>query len=231
MSIIKKVPQKQLDRFLKDPLWIYLLGISFLTFFLVDSKEGYFLSGILMFFSMITIFYLYIEKTETLHNQVLKELSSFKDDFTVLSSVTLKQEGIKGYSDFVVISHKGIFNIRLLDFEGSITGYESENLWQFTKLSKPYDVTRKAVNNPIYYHQRSHSIIEDLLAKNNIRYIPIQSIIVIRDEDAEIITNSSTPIVKVKHLRQYISQYRDRHNMSTMLDEIVCIMKNQVSYC
>jgi len=220
------------DKFLRDPLWFYLIGISFLTFVLANSTVGYILSSLLTVFSIITIFFLYIDKAETLRNIVSKEFSSFSEDYTVLSSVNLQGENGKAYSDFIVISKKGVFNIRLLDFEGIIKGFESENYWRYVKLSSStYNSTHKAISNPFHFHERTHSIIEDLLANNNIKYIPIQSIIVIRNDDAEIITNSTIPIVKAKHIKQYISQYTDRQNMSSMLDEIIGIMKNQVGYC
>ncbi|KAB3532726.1 nuclease-related domain-containing protein [Alkaliphilus serpentinus] len=230
MSIIKKTNKPLFDRFLKDPLWMYLLGISSLTFLLVDSVKGYILAGVLLVLSIITIYNLYLEKTETLHQQVLREFKSLNEDFTVLSEVKLQRNNRKGYSDFIVISAKGVFNICLLDFEGAITGFESDTYWQLTKLSS-YDVTKNIISNPMNHHKKSHGIIEDLLAENNIKYIPIQTIVVIRNEDAEIITNSTIPIIKVKNIRQYISQYSDRQNMHTILDEVIGIMKSQVRCC
>ncbi|SCX75936.1 NERD domain-containing protein [Alkaliphilus peptidifermentans] len=222
--------KKTIERFIKDPLWLYFLGISFFGFILAESSSGYMLASILLLFTIVAIYYLYIDKAEALHKQAMDQFSSFNQEYTLLSAVTLQNEASKGYSDFIVISPKGIFNIRALDFEGTIKGYESEDTWSYTKLTGPYDITQKLIRNPVHFHQKTHDIIHDLLMRNNIRYIPIQSIIVIRNEDAEIHTNSNIPIVKVKNLHQYITQHSDRHNMFSLIDEIVGIFKSEGHY-
>ncbi|KAB3534710.1 hypothetical protein F8154_08270 [Alkaliphilus pronyensis] len=225
----KKI-NKALSAFLRDPLWLYLLGISFITFMIADESVEYMLASIFLMFSLIVIFYMYLNRAESLHKKIFMEFSSFGEEYTLLSSVTLENEGSKGYSDYIFISAKGIFNIRALDFQGVIKGFENDDVWSYMKITSLYDMAVKAIKNPIYYHQKTHNIIYDLLAKNNIRYIPIQSIIVIRDEDAEISTNSNIPIIKAKNLKKYISQYSNRQNMFSLLDEIVAIFNNETVF-
>lgn len=210
----------KVNRLTRDPLWLYLLGITSFSFLLADSSSGYLISFILLIFSMTSIYILYFGNENKLHDRIYKQLARFDDQFTIISSIELTDGRRKGYFDYMVISPKGIFNLRVLDFEGTMTGYENDEFWDYVKIISPYDVMKKRVNNPLYFLHRSHDVIEEILERNFIKYIPLQSIFVINNSDSSIQTNSPVPVVKVRDLYNYIAEYRDRSNMLQVLKEV-----------
>jgi len=215
-------------KFLKDPLWLILVAINSFAYYIVDDTIGFFLATVLLTFCLHIIYKTYFQDSSPLRDRVIKELSRFGDDYIVLSSIELREGGLRGYSDFIVISPKGIFNIRTLDLEGVITGYQNDELWEFIKATSPYDVVKRVIKNPIYYHQRTHQIIEALLEQQHIKYIPIQSLMVTHSS-LTINTDSRVPIVKSEELFDYISEYADRSIMSSLKMNIEEILIKAVS--
>lgn len=214
------VVRGRLHNLINDPLWLYMLGITSLSFLLADSAAGYLLSSLLLGFTLVSIYILYIGGGTRLHDRVLQQLSSFNNQYTIISSVELTDGSKKGFFDYILLSPKGIFNIRVLDFEGTMTGYENDEYWDYVKVISPYDVIRKRVNNPLHFLQYSHGIIEGLLERQHIKYIPLQSFFVVNNSDATIETNSYVPIVRVKELADYIENHQDRSNMTAILKEL-----------
>ena len=217
-----------IKKFLKDPLWLILVAVNSFVYLIVDDTIGFFLATVLLTFSLNVIHQTYFQDSSPLRDRVVKELSRFNNDYLVLSSIELRDGGLKGYSDFIVISPKGIFNIRTLDLEGVITGYQNDELWEFVKATSPYDIVKRVVKNPVYYHQRTHQIIEALLEQQHIKYIPIQSLLVI-NSSLTINTDSRLPIVKSDELYDYISEYADRSIMTSLKMNIEEILIEAVS--
>ncbi|MBM7615071.1 nuclease-related domain-containing protein [Alkaliphilus hydrothermalis] len=221
---------KRLNLFSKDPLWLYLLGISGFTFVLVNSFRGYLLALLVLLASLVIIYLLYFGENYHLHQKVAKQLEKFNDSqqYSILPAIELSDANRQGYSDYIVISPKGIFNIRILDFEGTISGMENDQLWSYTQVLNPYDTINKTIENPVDPHKRTQRIIEDLLEKNYIKYIPIQSIFVINNHDAIFESDTNIPVVKVKDLYSFIEEYQDRSNMFSILHEIQSIILMEV---
>ncbi|WP_026477325.1 nuclease-related domain-containing protein [Alkaliphilus transvaalensis] len=211
---------KRQSLFLKDPLWVYLLGITAFTFFLVDSYGGYVLASMLLVFSLGCIHVLYLGENLSLSQKISRQLEKFSNEFTIYSGIEISDGETSGSSDFLIISPKGIFNIRVLDFEGTISGFENDEYWEYLKVINPYDVIKTSIKNPIHLHRRTQRVLENLLEKNYIKYIPIQSIFVINNSEATLECNSNISVVKVKDLYNYISQYQDRSNIPPILQEI-----------
>lgn len=205
----------KLKRFAKDPLWLILISFTFFAYYIANNSFGYFLATILLLFCSHIMYQTYIQEPSSLKDEVSKELSKFNDDYIVLSSIELSDNGLKGYSDFIVVSPKGIFSIRTLNFEGSITGYEDEEYWEYIKATSPYDVVKRVIKNPVCFHLKTQQIIEMLLERQHIKYIPIQSLLVI-GANLAISTDSKLPIVRVDKLYEYISQYADRSIMTSL---------------
>ncbi len=219
---------KRENAFSKDPLWLYLLGINGLIFLLVESREGYLLASILVLFSLVSIYFLYLGDNYHLHHKVFNQLGKFSGEYKIFSNIELCLGEKKGYSDYLIISPKGIFNIRIIDFEGTISGYENDELWSYVKVVSTYDIINKKIKNPLDFLKRTHFLIEELMEMNYIKYIPIQSIIVINNSDATFETNSNIPVVKVKDLYHFINEYQDRANMNSILNEVHTIIANTV---
>lgn len=218
----------KLKKFAKDPLWLILIAFTLFAFYIANNSFGYFLATVLLFFCSHIMYQTYIQEASSLKDRVAKELSRFNDDYMILSSIELSDSGLKGYSDFIVVSPKGIFSIRALDFEGTVTGYENEENWDYVKATSPYDVVKRSIKNPVYYHLRTQQIIERLLERQHIKYIPIQSILVV-GTNLTINTDSKIPVVRSDKLYEYISQYADRSIMSTLKMTIEEVLLKAVS--
>ena len=204
-----------LTKLLKDPLWLILLAVTSFSYYIVDDALGYFLTTVLLVFCGNVIHQTYFLETIPLKAKIAKELSKFNEDYVVLSSIEFSDSGLRGYSDFLIISPKGIFSLRTLNFEGIITGYENEEFWEYVKATSPYDVVKKIVKNPVYFHLKTQQIIEALLEQQHIKYIPIQSLVVIND-NLTVNTDCKIPIVKVGDLYEYILEYADRSIMTSL---------------
>ncbi len=218
----------RLQRFLKDPLWLLLLAITSFAYYIATDTVGYMLATALLVFSANVIFKTYFYEDEPLKEMIAKELTKFNEDYIILPSIELSDGRLKGYSDFIVISPKGVFNLRALDFQGLITGYQNDEVWEYIKATSPYDVTRKIIKNPIYYHQRTQEIIEGLLEQQHIKYIPIQSLLVVNG-NLKIETDSKIPVVKAEELYAYISEYADRSIMSSLKNSIEDTLRKAIS--
>ncbi len=212
--------KRKFNQLANDPLWLYLLGITSLSFLLADSSSSYLLASLLLTFSLISIYVLYFRQGRKLHDKVLQQLGDFDNQFTIISSVELQDGSKKGYFDYIVLSPKGIFNIRILDFEGTMTGFENDEFWDYIKITSPYDVTKKRVKNPLNFLQHSHRMVETLLEKHHIKYIPLQSVFVVNSSDALLETDSTVPIIRVKKLKEYIEGHRNRANMVSILRDL-----------
>lgn len=218
----------RLQKLLKDPLWLLLLAITSFAYMIVNDTAGYILATILLVFNANVIFKTYFYEDEPLKEMIAKELAKFNEDYIILPAIALSDGRLKGYSDFIIISPKGIFNLRALDFQGALTGYQNDELWEYIKATSPYDVTRKIIKNPIYFHQQTHDIIEALLEQQHIKYIPIQSLLVV-NSNLRINTDSRIPVVKAEELHNYISEYADRSIMSGLKNAIEDTLKESVS--
>ncbi|KAB3532725.1 nuclease-related domain-containing protein [Alkaliphilus serpentinus] len=217
---------------LNNPFWIYLMGISTIFFIFANSTATYLISIILLTLNLGVIAYAYLGEELQLHNKAYRHLKKLDNDFIILPSMKITDGYEHGCTSYVVISPRGVFNIKILDFTGVLTGNTEERIWDFIDYRFPYHPQKKRIKNPLLMIDKSHKILEGLLNKNHIDYLFIRSILVVKSNHSIIHSNTNTPIIKLKDLNDYLMGYQNRHQENSLLDIIASsIIEGQYGGC
>lgn len=208
-------------RLFKNPFWIYLIVIASILFLAAEGPLILIMASVFLGLALVIIFLAYFEKEFHLHNRVLKLFQRLEDEFVILPAMRLSD----GYEDsctcFIVISTKGIFNIKVLEFSGILKGSEDDDIWEYTDATKAYNITKKNIKNPAASLKRSHKVIDTLLKNNHMDYMFLKSIFVIDNSNAIIKSDTTIPIIKLHQLNEFLHGHRERDNHSLLKDTIV----------
>jgi len=216
----------------KNPFWKYLIGICGIFFIAANSTPTYVLSIAISILCLGIIGFAYFGEELHLHNRAFRQLKSLDDAFVILPSLKLTDGYEHGCTSYIIISPKGVFNIKILDFTGVLTGNSDDKIWNFVDYSYPYQPQHKKIRNPLRTINKSHKIIEELLNRNHIDYLFLRSIFVIKNSHSKVISDTNIPIVKLKALNEYLLGYQDRPHHESLLEVITAsILEGQYGNC
>ncbi|WP_026477326.1 nuclease-related domain-containing protein [Alkaliphilus transvaalensis] len=228
-SICKYTYYKEL---FKNPFWIFLISICLIGFLAANSLHTYLAAGGVLLICLCIIAYAYFGEELQLHNRVFRKLSKLDHNFILLPYLKISDGFVQTCTSFILISPKGIFNIKLLDFSGILTGTEDAEVWDFDDAYNAYNIHRKKVKNPLKKLRQSQEVIEKLLDKNHINYLFLRSIFVVKNSNATFSCDTDVPVVRLKDLNEYIMGYADRPNMITLKDDVASsILKGHLGSC
>lgn len=204
----------------KNPFWIYLMSIALIFFVSARNTLMYMMASAFFLLAIVIIVMAYFEKEFHLHNKVLKLFTQLEDEFIILPAMKLSDGYENSCTCFIVISTKGIFNVKVLEFSGILKGSEDDEMWEYTDASNPYNIIEKKIKNPASYLRKSHSVIETLLRNNHMDYMFLKSIFVINNSNASIKTDTNIPIIKLHQLNEYLHGHMERHNHHLLKETI-----------
>lgn len=217
---------------MKNPFWIYLMGVCTIFFIAANSTTTYVMSLIMLVVSLGVIAYAYFGEELHLHNRVFRQLKTLDDEFVILPSMKITDGYEHGCTSYVVVSPKGVFNIKVLDFTGVVTGNSKDRVWDFIDYFFPYQPQKKKIKNPLFMLEKSHKVIEVLLNKNNVDYLFLRSIIVVKNNHSIVNSDTDIPIVKMKDLNSYLLGFQDRPQRSPLSEVITTsILEGQYGSC
>ncbi len=210
----------------KNPFGIFLLGICLIFFVVANSFHTYLAATGLLFICLIIIIIAYFGEELHLHNRVFRKLSQLDDHYFILPYLKISDGFEQSCTSYIIISPKGIFNIKLLDFSGILKGNEDDSVWQFADAHNAYNIQHKKIKNPVTKLRHSQKIIESLLEKNHINYLFLRSIFVVKNTNSSIKCNTDVPVVRLKDLNSYIMSYADRPNMIFLKEDVATSILN-----
>jgi hypothetical protein len=158
-----------------------------------------------------------------------QELDMYKDVWNPLYNVRLEVDGNSVESDAIIVCAKGIFTLEAKNFSSS-GSYQiritKDGQWQKVfssgKVEPMKDVVSQA-NRHVAFKQR---FINDSLQKKGISedYIPVQSIIVIANDNVIIENESDSPVIRISQIYNFI-QKQPVTLTSNLVDEITKLLK------
>jgi len=205
----------------KNPFWMYLMAIATIFFVAASNALMYIMAAAFLLLSIMIIIVAYFEKEFHLHNRVLKVFTKLEDEFVILPAMKLSDGYENSCTCFIVISAKGIFNIKVLEFSGILAGSEADEMWKYTDATNAYNIEERQIKNPITYLRKSHKVIEGLLKNNHIDYMFLKSIAVVNNSNAMIRSDTDIPIVKLNELNQYLHGHVERQHQHLLKETIV----------
>ncbi len=205
----------------KNPFWAYLMTIALVFFVAAKGPLMYFMAAAFLLLSIMIIFLAYFENEFRLHNKVLKLFEKLEDEFVILPAMKLSDGYENSCTCFIVISSKGIFNIKVLEFSGILQGLEKDEMWKYTDATNAYNIVEKHIRNPISYLRKSHKVIEQLLKNNHIDYMFLKSITVVNNSNAVVKSDTDIPIIKLHQLNEYLHGHIERQHQHMLKETIV----------
>ncbi|SCX75901.1 nuclease-related domain-containing protein [Alkaliphilus peptidifermentans] len=231
-SYDKKTKYSHYSDLFRNPFWMFLLGICVIFFIAANSVAMYIMSTCLLVLSLSILAYAYFGEELNLHNRIFRHLSKLDEGFIILPSMKITDGYEHGCTSFVVISPKGVFNIKVLDFTGILEGQEKDGVWNYTDYSFPYQPQHRRIRNPIFKLEKSQKILESLLKKNHINYLFLKSIFIVKNQHAVVKCDTDIPIIKLNELNDYILGCSDRQHTPSFLESITAaIMSGHSGSC
>lgn len=205
----------------KNPFWIYLIIIATIIFVAAEGPQMQLMAAAFLLLALIIIFLAYFEKEFHLHNKVLKLFHRLEDEFIILPAMKLSDGYENSCTCFIVISAKGIFNIKVLEFSGILKGSENDEMWEYTDATNAYNIVQKSIKNPATNLRRSHKVIDTLLKNNHMDYMFVKSVFVVDSSNATIKSDTTIPIIKLHQLNEYLHGHTERHSHDLLKETIV----------
>lgn len=170
-----------------------------------------------------------IQAGVTGEKRLQEELELYNDVLTALYNVRLEVDGNSVESDAMVISPKGVFTLEAKNFSSSgsysirvTKDGQWQKVWPNGNTEPMKDVVSQA-NRHVAFKQRF--INQALRDKGfDTEYVPVQSIIVIANDNVMIDNQSDTPIIRVSQIYSYI-QRQSTTLSNELINEITDLLK------
>jgi hypothetical protein len=155
-----------------------------------------------------------------------KELKLYKDKFFVLNNIRMEEDNLSVESDFIVISHNGIFCIEVKNYGAHASGGKikilKDGTWKrYNADNEEIDIMD--VTSQVYRHIGiTQRIVNNSLKSKygqDFPYIPFAPIITIANSRLSIENSSDMPIIRTSNIFRYISNFKDSVKLDNQLQQ------------
>lgn len=150
-------------------------------------------------------------------NKINNQLKKIKANIDIIKRPTLKKEEDTVECDYIIITNKGVFNIKCCDYKGKIT-IEEDNRWILKKRNKLINL-----KSPL----KDVMLQRDMLLNQFNEEELIDLIVMTEDRvDVENENNSLIPVIRYSDLKDYINEYdnKDMFNTQSLYNKIYKII-------
>ncbi len=122
--------------------------------------------------------------------------------------------------DHIVVNNYGVFLINDLYYSGSIYGDLENDKW-IRGIGKDEETAKKTtIDNPIYINDRVLEIFRNMLAKEKIYNVQIETLVVNTQNAKVFVTKSDKRIIKYKDLNSYFEKVKFEKDNNTEIERI-----------